>query len=175
MGVVTGGGGGGTPSAGAAPFTITETNGTSKGLVISSQGAAGVNAFELDAPHTSASIDGDGVYTFASDDEAQLIVEGTGNSRAFIQAVNTPTVTQASMFAGPSGGQINVTDATNADVAEISYILGVMTALHSAPADIDINSGMACLWFDQTNGASKLMVKAKSANGTVVTGSVALA
>jgi len=46
---------------------------------------------------------------------------------------------------------------------------------HAAPADAVLNPGNAALWFDQTNGASKLMVKAMSANGTVVTGSVPLA
>lgn len=46
---------------------------------------------------------------------------------------------------------------------------------HAAPADGDVNAGDMYLWFDQTNGAAKLMVKAKSANGTVVAGSVALA
>jgi len=51
----------------------------------------------------------------------------------------------------------------------------VSTALHAAPADAALSAGQAALWFDQTNGASKLMVKAKSANGTVVTGSVTLA
>lgn len=49
-----------------------------------------------------------------------------------------------------------------------------VTALHSAPADADLSAGDAALWFDQTNGAGKLMVKAKTANGTVVTGSITL-
>lgn len=47
-------------------------------------------------------------------------------------------------------------------------------ATHSAPADADVATGQAFLWFDQTNGAAKLMVKAKEAGGTVRTGSVTL-
>lgn len=51
----------------------------------------------------------------------------------------------------------------------------VVLKAHAAPADGDLSAGDCALWFDQTNGAAKLMVKAKSANGTVVTGEVALA
>lgn len=44
-----------------------------------------------------------------------------------------------------------------------------------APADADLAANEMALWFDSTNGAAKLMIKGKSANGTVVTGEVALA
>lgn len=44
----------------------------------------------------------------------------------------------------------------------------------SAPADADISASEVKLWFDSTDGAAKLMVKGKSANGTVVSGEVAL-
>lgn len=45
----------------------------------------------------------------------------------------------------------------------------------AAPADGELAAGEMALWFDSTNGAAKLMVKSKQANGTVRTGSVALA
>lgn len=48
------------------------------------------------------------------------------------------------------------------------------TKAHTAPADGDLAAGECAFWFDQTNGAAKLMIKGKSANGTVVTGQVAL-
>jgi len=48
-------------------------------------------------------------------------------------------------------------------------------AVHAAPADGDLAAGECALWFDQTNGAAKLMIKAKQADGTVKTASVALA
>lgn len=49
------------------------------------------------------------------------------------------------------------------------------TRKNSAPADAEIATGEAAYWFDSTNGAAKFMIKAKQADGTVVTGSVALA
>jgi hypothetical protein len=50
-----------------------------------------------------------------------------------------------------------------------------MTALNAAPADADVSTSEMAIWFDNTNGASKLMVKAKQADGTVKTASLALA
>jgi hypothetical protein len=44
----------------------------------------------------------------------------------------------------------------------------------SAPPDGDISNGGFALWLDPSNGATKLMIKAKSTNGTVVSGSVTL-
>lgn len=53
--------------------------------------------------------------------------------------------------------------------------LGV--AVPTAPADGDVLTGEGMLWFDRTNGAgnTKLMVKGKSADGTVKTASILLA
>lgn len=45
----------------------------------------------------------------------------------------------------------------------------------AAPPDADLAAGEAAMWFDSTNGAAKIMWKAKQADGTVRTGSVALA
>lgn len=50
-----------------------------------------------------------------------------------------------------------------------------ITRSHAAPADADLAAGDMAVWFDQTNGAAKFMIKAKQADGTVRTGSVALA
>lgn len=50
-----------------------------------------------------------------------------------------------------------------------------MTQVSTVPADADLVTGELALWFDKTAGAAKLMIKAKNASGTVVTGSVALA
>jgi hypothetical protein len=44
----------------------------------------------------------------------------------------------------------------------------------AAPADAALAAGSFSLWLDQTNGAAKLKIKAKQANGTVVQGEVAL-
>lgn len=48
------------------------------------------------------------------------------------------------------------------------------TRKNAAPADAELAAGEMAMWFDSTNGASKAMFKGKSANGTVVTGSVTL-
>jgi hypothetical protein len=45
---------------------------------------------------------------------------------------------------------------------------------NAAPADGALSTGQAALWFDQTNGASALKVKAKQADGTVKTATVPL-
>ena len=44
----------------------------------------------------------------------------------------------------------------------------------AAPADAELSASEVAYWFDDTNGAGKLMIKGKTANGTVVTGEVAL-
>jgi hypothetical protein len=44
----------------------------------------------------------------------------------------------------------------------------------SAPADGELANGEMAIWFDKTDGAAKLMVKAKQNSGTVRTGSVTL-
>jgi hypothetical protein len=61
------------------------------------------------------------------------------------------------------------------EVGDVTFAAFVRIQAHAVPADADLAAGEAAVWFDSTNGASKLMVKAKSANGTVVTGSVTLA
>lgn len=49
------------------------------------------------------------------------------------------------------------------------------THANAAPADGSVSAGEIAFWFDKTNGASKLMLKAKQADGTVETSSVPLA
>ena len=48
------------------------------------------------------------------------------------------------------------------------------TRLNSAPADASISASEAKYWFDDTNGSASFNVKAKQADGTVVTGSISL-
>ena len=63
---------------------------------------------------------------------------------------------------------------SNGDILTIDPNGYLLIANHAAPADGALAAGECALWFDQTNGAAKLMIKAKQANGTVVTGSVNL-
>jgi hypothetical protein len=74
-----------------------------------------------------------------------------------------------------------VTDAVN--VGNLGGVVGTrfnfegvfITKIHTAPADASLDAGDCAFWFDQTDGAAKLMVKAKTANGTVATAAIALA
>lgn len=45
---------------------------------------------------------------------------------------------------------------------------------NAAPPDASLAAGQMALWLDDTDGAAKLMIKAKQADGTVRTGEVAL-
>jgi hypothetical protein len=45
---------------------------------------------------------------------------------------------------------------------------------NAAPADGDISTNQAILWFDPTTGSASLNIKAKQADGTIVTGQVLL-
>jgi hypothetical protein len=76
----------------------------------------------------------------------------------------------ADIFTGSAGQFVNRFDAKG-HMRPSTLVL----TNHAAPADADLAAGDCALWFDQTNGAAKLMIKGKSANGTVVTGTVALA
>lgn len=70
---------------------------------------------------------------------------------------------------------LQVKDSTAAILARFDKSGYFMMRKTAAPADADLVAGEAALWLDATNGAAKLMVKAKQADGTVRTGSVALA
>lgn len=63
-------------------------------------------------------------------------------------------------------------DTVYATVNENGY---ATTRKNAAPADGELVAGEAAYWFDSTNGAARFMIKAKQANGTVVTGSIPLA
>lgn len=51
----------------------------------------------------------------------------------------------------------------------------LFSGLFVEPADVDIPTRGFALWIDATNGAAKLMIKAKQANGTVVAAAIPLA
>ncbi|RJR48286.1 MAG: hypothetical protein C4567_00215 [Deltaproteobacteria bacterium] len=60
------------------------------------------------------------------------------------------------------------------DVAGYARAAGIFNTRNSAPADGDLAAGECAWWFDKTDGAAKVMFKGKSANGTVVAGSLSL-
>jgi len=103
-----------------------------------------------------------GVFKYADTNGATQFVTGPGNVPAEGEFVLSAT------------GQV-VLSSGSVTVVRVGPTVSLVLAKHSAPADAALAAGECSLWFDQTNGAAKLMVKAKSANGTVVTGSLALA
>ena len=78
-------------------------------------------------------------------------------------------------IASQTGDLLRATDASNNPMARISKAGAFITKSNAAPADADLAAGEMAIWFDQTNGAAKLMVKSKEAGGTVRTGQLALA
>jgi hypothetical protein len=65
-------------------------------------------------------------------------------------------------------------NSSAASLAKIDKNGTFFTKANAAPADASINTNDMALWFDPTNGAAKLMVKAKQADGTVQIGSIPL-
>ena len=83
------------------------------------------------------------------------------------QAAQTADLMQFTKGASPS--------TTVAPVTRVDKNGAFITAVHAAPADVDLAAGEMAVWFDQTNGAARMMVKAKQADGTVRTGQMLLA
>lgn len=129
-----------------------------------------------------------GFVLIASTYNPALRVGPDGNSQVFAVSASGPgniiqltpiNITDVAVQVYPPTGYtadaMNVFDeAGNNPVWRVLHGGAIVTAQHSAPADGDIATGEAAIWFDQTNGAAKLMVKAKQADGTVKTGSVSL-
>lgn len=73
-------------------------------------------------------------------------------------------------------GDASVTDAYfgSESAAANTHQKRVFIVGTTAPADGDLAANQCALWFDPTDGAAALMVKAKQANGTVKTGTLAV-
>jgi hypothetical protein len=126
--------------------------------------------FRIDYPHTVVVIDSDGVVSFTSDDHLGFQAIGTGGTHAVISATNSPGGEQATIGSAVGFEHYDGTRYTEKLNAEQFSFYQV-----AAPADGLLAPGDCALWFDQTDGAAKLMVKAKTANGTVATAAIALA
>jgi hypothetical protein len=163
----SGGGGGGV----SAPLTLTAPNDLNPILTL------------VEAAGTIA--DGNAIYVIRDENGANhlyldpdfLILKagvGAGPQEVDIQQSDAGggsivLHTQAGLTVNKGGVRLQTAGATNSGLGFVA------DGPHAAPAAGALASGEWTLWFDQTNGASKLMVKAKSADGTVVTAAVALA
>jgi hypothetical protein len=111
------------------------------------------------------------------------IVPFAGAAEVFVSAtgaleIRPPNADVALTVRGDTSGTNPVAVFNNNGSTRTVKVLSdgyLMFNAHVAPADAALAAGELALWFDQTNGAAKLMVKAKQADGTVKTAAVALA
>jgi hypothetical protein len=98
-----------------------------------------------------------------------------GSAAELSTSLTDGTVTQ-SVLLGDVDVRIKAHDGVqSATVARFMPEGIVLRGVHAAPPDNTLAAGELALWFEQTDGAGKLKLKGKTANGTVVTGEVALA
>jgi hypothetical protein len=176
MPIVSGGSGGGLPSQ----WTV----GSDGSLTITISDAAGVLKL-FRGSGAGGRIEGGVVDSGGGVEEANLAISGVGGGSSFVTVSNGSAAGTASTIDGE--GHIDVFTKTGVNAFEawddagntLRYALlkagQPMLGVNAAPADADLAANQCALWFDPTNGAAKLMVKAKQADGTVKTASVALA
>lgn len=90
-------------------------------------------------------------------------------------AVATDIPMIARGFAAQTGNLQEWQSSASAVLSSVSENGYFMTRKIAAPADAELAASELAFWFDSTNGAGKLMIKAKTIDGTVVTGNVVLA
>ncbi len=74
-----------------------------------------------------------------------------------------------------AGAGISVDNTTPAvPVVAIDRTQPLITSKNAAPTDGSLSAGQLAIWFDDSNGAGVVNFKGKTADGTVVTGSVNL-
>lgn len=124
-------------------------------------------------------VDGDDIVYADSGGSVQL---GTVNSAAgeiacFLPVrIDTGAVAKIGLLVNAENGQtadlVQILDHTPAILSRFNKAGYFMTRKAAAPADADLATGELAFWFDPANGAAKLMLKGKQADGTVKTGSV---
>jgi hypothetical protein len=170
-----GGGGAGLP----AQWTIDEATGNLliealPGDVFSENGLGGIAIKSTDDDNTFDVFviqNADGSTTFGIDPFGYLSASG-----ADLGALTNTTPLKVSA----SSGFLTTRDLASFAINNGSYVRidhngALIFKNNAAPADGDIGANECAIWFDRTNGAGKLMVKAKTQDGTVVAGELALA
>jgi hypothetical protein len=174
MPLISGGGGGGTPFNGGTihnPLVVAD-NGTQDSIKVTGR------------------VDGSKPGLFVSSPSSQetnpaLVVgavdTGVGGNVAIARGIisilldlpDSPAIV-ISPAALQTEWQVRANDSAATGSSGISADAYLITAKHAAPPDAALTAGDCALWFDQTNGAAKFMVKAKTADGTVVSAAIAL-
>jgi len=127
----------------------------------------------------------DGITQFATDLDTQAeadalaaaapVLTPTASTRNVVQpsaADKVPFTVKG--FASQSADLFDWAKADDTVYLRVNKNGYLVNAKVAAPADAELAAGEVALWLDATNGAGKLMVKAKTANGTVASGSVTL-
>jgi len=103
-------------------------------------------------------------------------LSGSGTKRVSVVSQNAADqpfrIKGAASQSGNLEQWVSSADVVYGTVSENGYFT---TRKVAAPADGELSASELAFWFDDTNGAGKFKIKAKTANGTVVTGEVALA
>jgi hypothetical protein len=108
----------------------------------------------------------------------ELNVRGGYGSAAFINLKDASVGNGEINFqlgAANTNAQFFFNNSSSDTVASVDRNGVYRTFAHAAPPDGDVLPGEMTVWFDQTDGNAKLMIKAKDAGGNVRTGQVALA
>lgn len=117
-------------------------------------------------------------FNFGIDPFGYLL--GGAGSGADFETANSPDSYTVLKVAGASAsGQVHdLLQIKNNTLNRLIRVLRtgylVMSGQNAAPADADVPTSGIAFWFDDSNGSGKLMVKGKTADGTVVSGSVNL-
>ena len=113
------------------------------------------------------------VYALTSFADARIQFGLTGTTIDRNKADANPALRVNNINAGATGNiqEWLAAGALKARVAASGH-LGVR--VNAAPADNTIVAGEAMLWLDSTNGATKLMIRAKQADGTIRSGNILL-
>lgn len=115
------------------------------------------------------------------------IVNSTSYSNSRVQLTTTGTLVHQTVT--DNNPILRVENGSATSMGDVLQAIGIagwvgsrfnmntyfITSKSAPPADAELSSNDAAIWFGSTNGAAKLTIKAKQADGTVKTGSVTLA
>lgn len=138
-------------------------------FVIRSSAANALEVYDTDnnllfAIEDDGTISGD--FTLSVED-SPLELTGPVNVADDVNVTGDITATGTAGITGAiTGASLTTTGKVKANV--------VGNTANAAPADGAVATSELVMWFDNTNGAGKVMFKGKTANGTVVVGEVAL-
>jgi hypothetical protein len=163
MPLISGGGGGSAFNGG----TITHP------LVIDDSANPGTTPLDVKGATVEVTID---------DGSERLTISGLGGNTADLVVSDTASAGQAVLLRSPDSVRVTSDSAqvwgrtANAlrRIFRLADDVGILTSTTAAPNDAALNAGELAIYFDSTNGASALKVKAKTTNGTVATATVPL-